>query len=301
VNGYGSHLSLQRVPSEHYEMLDELGRGAIGIVRRARDRRLDRLVAIKELHSVTSVARRRFAREISITARLQHPGVVTLIEAGVWPSGSPFYAMRVIEGPSLKQLIHGLRSRADREALLPHVLAVAETIAFAHREGIIHRDLKPSNVVVGRFGETVVIDWGLAKDLRLEAGPEGSEAGAERDLDINGPTATASGKVLGTPAYMPPEQALGGDVDERADIYSLGAILYHVLAGATACRGNSAAEMLASSACATPVPIGEREPGVPEQLAAIVNRAMERERASRYGAAAELADDLRRYLEAHRR
>ncbi len=137
---------------------------------RASDTRLNRPVAIKELlGSAGEVAEERFVREALLTARLQHPSIVPLYEAGRWPSGAPFYAMKLVTGRSLEDVIAESLTLPQRLALLPHVLAAAEAMAYAHSERIIHRDLKPANVLVGAFGETVVIDWGLAKDL---AAPE---------------------------------------------------------------------------------------------------------------------------------
>src|SRR5262249_21782431 len=144
------------------------------------------------------------------------------------PDGSAFYAMKLVSGRSLRDLIHEASGLDGRLALLPNLLAVAEAIAFAHSRRIIHRDLKRSNVMVGEFGETVVIGCGLAKDL--------SDTGPASDIP-EAPYGAASsdqtelGTILGTPAYMPPEQARGEPVDERADVYALGAMLYHVLVG----------------------------------------------------------------------
>src|SRR5689334_7033248 len=156
------------VEPRSYEIAGEVGRGGIGRVLRACDTRLNRPVAIKELlGSAGEVAEERFVREALLTARLQHPSIVPLYEAGRWPSGAPFYAMKLVTGRSLEEVIAESRTLEQRLALLPHVLAATEAMAYAHSEQIIHRDLKPANVLVGAFGETVVIDWGLAKDLAL--------------------------------------------------------------------------------------------------------------------------------------
>jgi WD40 repeat protein len=273
-------------------MISEEGRGGIGIVRRARDLRLDREVAIKELQRDSHLARKRFEREMRITARLQHPGVVPVHEAGRWPDGSPFYTMKLVEGRSLKEIIAETRTLEQRIAILPHVLAVAETIAFAHSQRILHRDLKPSNVIIGGYGETVVIDWGLAKDLTE---PESLEVdrGPYRVLPDQG--LTVAGQVMGTPSYMPPEQARGEEVDERADIYAVGAILYHILAGGPPYRGGTSAEVLELLANRPPQALAQRVPGVPDDLAAIVEKAMHRDATQRYQSAALMVDDLRRF------
>ena len=222
------------VEPDSYSIDGHLAQGGIGRIFRARDRRLERPVAVKELiEGGDGVAEERFVREALLTARLQHPSIVPVYEAGRWPSGEPFYAMKLVSGRTLTEVIDGAATLEQRLALLPHVLAVVEAIAYAHSERIIHRDLKPANVLIGPFGETVVIDWGLAKDLAEDA----PEAPSERDAAPSARTAavaalTMVGTIMGTPAYMPPEQATGRPVDERADVYALGAILYHLLAGA---------------------------------------------------------------------
>src|SRR5262245_24092437 len=151
-----------RDPSR-YKILAEHGRGGIGRVVRATDREFGRDVALKELLRRSPMAEVRFLREAVITSRLEHPNIVPVHEAGHWPDGTPFYTMKLVSGRSLRELIDEARTLEDRLALLPRVLAVADAIAYAHARGVIHRDLKPANIIVGEYGETVVIDWGLAK------------------------------------------------------------------------------------------------------------------------------------------
>jgi WD40 repeat protein/serine/threonine protein kinase len=308
IEGGASRLAI--VDRGSYEVAAEVGRGGIGRVLRACDTRLNRPVAIKELlGSAGEVAEERFVREALLTARLQHPSIVPLYEAGRWPSGAPFYAMKLVTGRSLEDVIAETRSLPQRLALLPHVLAAAEAMAYAHSEQIIHRDLKPANVLVGAFGETVVIDWGLAKDLALPAA-EGDapidEAAAAIELSrplrrsTPGTTPPAEaltlhGAVMGTPAYMPPEQAQGSGVDERADVYALGAILYHLLAGACPYDGDTSGQILRRVLASPPEPLALRQPGIPQDLVTIVTKAMARDRADRYPSARELAEDLRRF------
>src|SRR5688572_16340495 len=153
------------VDEAHYELGAEHARGGLGRILRGRDRRLARPVAVKELIVENEETRARFVREARITARLQHPGIVPIYEAGRWSSGHPFYAMKMVAGQPLSAVIAARKELAERLALLPKVLAVAETMAYAHSQGVVHRDLKPGNVLVGEYGETVVIDWGLAKEL----------------------------------------------------------------------------------------------------------------------------------------
>src|SRR5688572_16288182 len=157
---------------ERYELGEEIARGGMGTVYAAHDRTLDRKVAVKVMRagrsdlpgspSLSTGLARRFTREVMLTARLQHPAIVPVYDAGTFDEGSPFYAMRMVAGQTLDRAADG--ELAQRLGLLPSVLAVAEAIAYAHSEGVVHRDLKPQNVLVGRFGETVLLDWGLAKD-----------------------------------------------------------------------------------------------------------------------------------------
>jgi WD40 repeat protein/tRNA A-37 threonylcarbamoyl transferase component Bud32 len=286
-------MPLVTVPDAHYAIVAEQGRGGIGVVLRARDQRLGRIVAVKQLQTTSLAAEDRFEREMRVTARLQHPGVVPVYEAGRFASGVPFYAMKLIEGESLRQLMERATSTSDRLALLPHMVAVADAMAYAHSRGVIHRDLKPSNVIVGPYGETAVIDWGMAKDLSADAEAQEGQGGAE--VDDADPELTRPGEVLGTPTYMAPEQALGDAVDARADVWSLGVMLYHLLAGLPPFRGPSSAEILRQVRQGVFRPLAEVQPEVPAELSAIVAHAMARDAASRYAHAGELAADLHRF------
>ena len=282
------HAELIAIDASHYVLSHEIARGGMGRIRVARDRRLGRMVAVKEILVRDGDLARRFEREARITAKLQHPSIVSVYEAGTWPSGMPFYAMPLVKGRSLDEVIAENKTLDERMALLPNVLAVADAIAYAHGERVIHRDLKPKNVLVGSFGETVVIDWGLAKDLdspELAVGARGGGSGLETEL----------GEVMGTPAYMPPEQAEGQTVDERADVYAIGALLTHVLCGKPPYEGRSAIELLGAVKAGPPTPLRTREPSAPADLIAIVERAMARDRSARYPTARELAEDLRRF------
>ena len=276
---------------DRYEQVNEHARGGLGRVVRAVDRRLGRTVAVKELlrHDASNEA--RFLREAMITARLEHPGIVPVHEAGRWPNGDPYYVMKLVEGRTLKELIAKAPALRERLALLPHVIAVADAVGYAHSQGVIHRDLKPSNVIVGEFGETIVVDWGLARDRKRDL-PEP----AEDVITAGGSGAsTVSGKVVGTPAYMSPEQALGGVVDERADVYALGAVLYEVLAGSPPHADSTPQAVLDRVIAGPPRPLAMVVPGVPGELATIVRKAMARDPEARYPNAIALAEDLRRF------
>ena len=281
---------LATVERRHYVIRGEIAKGGMGRVLEARDLRLGRSVAIKELLPKNRDAARRFEREARITARLQHPAIIHVYEAGVWPGGEPFYAMTKVTGRSLADVVAERKTLVERLGLLPNVIAVADALAYAHSQDVIHRDLKPANVLVGGFGETVVIDWGLAKDLSAPADPAMS-----LEMRIKPAEETLSGSVVGTPAYMPPEQARGESVDHRADVYALGALLYKVLVGAPPYAGSSSNEVVQKVLDGPPVAVDEREPGAPADLVAIVKKAMAREPGDRYPTAAELAADLKRF------
>lgn len=271
----------------------EIASGGMGRITRANDRRLGREVAIKEV--LDPDLRARFEREAMITARLQHPAIIPIYEAGVWPDGSAFYTMRLVDGGTLAASIENTTTMAERVALLPHVVAVTEALAYAHSRRIIHRDLKPGNVLVGAFGETVVIDWGLAKEIDQASDERGQ---LSPSLVPSSPHLTSAGAVLGTPGFMSPEQASGDELDARADVYALGSILYNVLAGVAPYYDQHAGDtpdlLVELVRLKPPTPLSELAPDVPADLRAIVERAMG-PMATRYPSAKEMAEELRRF------
>jgi WD40 repeat protein len=293
-------VMLPRVDPRAYALGFEVARGGMGRILSARDLRVGRPVAIKELLGRSRALAARFEREARVTARLQHPGIVPIYEIGHWPDGTPFYAMRPVDGGTLREAIDAEPTLPARLGLLSAVIAATEAVAFAHARRIIHRDLTPSNVLVGAYGETVVIDWGLAKDL---AGPP------EPDDEPAAPAAapgglTSAGAVMGTAAYMPPEQANGQPVDERADVYALGAILYHVLTGNPPYHGRRTDELLTQLKASPPPALDALVTGAPRDLVSIVAKAMARQPGDRYPSARELAEELKRFqtgrfVEAH--
>ncbi|MBL0212274.1 MAG: protein kinase [Myxococcales bacterium] len=288
----GREPALPSIDPRRYVIREELARGGMGKVSIAFDTALGRLVAIKELlvdtHGHAGVAA-RFRRELALTARLQHPSIVGIMDGGTWTAGEPVYVMRLVQGESLDKTIARATTTAARLALLPHMIAVVDALAYAHAQRIIHRDLKPANVLVGELGETVVIDWGIAKDLDR---PEAEAVALAPFRDQPGDAHTMAGAVLGTPAYMPPEQALGEPVDARADVYALGAVLYQLLTGNPPHRGRTLEAIVVSVLHGPPPPLPD---DVPPDLAAIVRRAMAREVGDRYPSAGELALDLKRF------
>lgn len=270
---------------------DEIARGGLGRILEAYDRRLNRRVALKELIPRDERAEARFIREALITARLEHPNIVTVHEAGRWPTGQRFYAMKLVEGQTLSELL----DHADDEkrlSLLPAVIDVCDAVAYAHSQGILHRDLKPANVMVGPFNETVLLDWGLAKDLNADEDPTVPIDPASPSPDV---FMTNDGMVVGTPPYMPPEQALAQELDERSDVYALGAMIYQVLSGRRPYQDVTPDRILAEVAAHPPTPLSDLAPDAPPALVAIVEKAMARKPEKRFPSAAELAKELRRY------
>jgi WD40 repeat protein len=278
-----------------YAVVREFAHGGLGRILEAEDTTLHRTVAIKELRVAGGRGQARFHHEALVTARLQHPSIVPLYDIGHWESGEPYYTMRLVSGRPLDEVIAATQTLDQRLGLLPHVIAVADAMAYAHRQRIVHRDLKPSNVMVGEFGETVVIDWGLAKDLAGVEAPGDADHGPYRGPELPAPL-TQAGEVMGTPVYMAPEQAMGEELDERADVYAIGAILYQVLTGRWPHTGATSAQVIARLISGEQIPpIEGQQPDVPPDLAAIVTKAMRFEREARYPSASELAGDLRRF------
>ncbi len=257
---------------DRFELGDELGRGGMGRVVAATDRALAREVAIKQALADDDVDLARFEREVRITARLEHPAIVPVHDAGRDRNGRPFYVMRRLQGRPLSDRIHDAAGPRERLALVPYVLSAVDAAAFAHARNVIHRDIKPSNILVGEYGETLLIDWGLARELSED--PDRSGAASTTD----GSLLTQVGHVIGTPGYMAPEQQRGELADTRADVYALGATLAEVLSG-------------------QPPPKSTRfDDDVPQELIAIVRKATADEPAARYADAGELAADLRAFL-----
>src|SRR4051812_23001976 len=258
-------------PYQRYRLGAELGRGGMGRVVEAFDTQLGRTVALKEvLPKAAPGAARRFVREVQITARLEHASIVPLYDSGTTADGRPYYVMRRVSGRPLDEMIARAPALADRLALLPNLLSAIDAIAHAHRRGVIHRDLKPANILVGELGETVVIDWGLAKVIGEPEDPDESGQPLPSAADS---LQTQAGSVFGTPGFMPPEQARGDELGPRSDVYALGATLYQLLAGVPPIAGTSATEMIASTMRARSIKsVAQVCPGAPPELVAIVDK-----------------------------
>lgn len=285
-------------PSGRYRSADVFASGGLGMVRRAFDRTLGRTVALKELRDSTQGGEgaARLMREAMLTARLEHPSIIPIYDLGTHDDGSPYYCMRLVQGRPLSALIEATRTAAERIALLPHVIAVADAMAYAHEAGVIHRDLKPDNVLVGEFGQTVVIDWGLAKAVGENSTINDPDLmGAEHQTAIQDLDLTRTGQVMGTLLYMPPEQATGSPIDERADVYAIGAILYHVLAARPPYSDLPSQSIYTEILQAPPTEISLLAPEIHVDLHAVVRKAMARALAERYLSAKDLAADLKRF------
>jgi eukaryotic-like serine/threonine-protein kinase len=301
------------IEGARFQKLRPHASGGLGDVFVARDEELRREVALKEIqsrHADHPESRARFVREAEITGGLEHPGVVPVYALGQYADGRPYYAMRFIRGDSLKEAIarfHGspARNPQDRNLelrqLLSRFIAVCNAIAYAHSRGVLHRDLKPSNIMLGEFGETLVVDWGLAKSM---AAPEPKEEspgstspwlqpvpGSDSDL-------TRIGQALGTPAYMSPEQAAGrlDQMGPASDVYSLGATLYHLLTGQAPFGKSEAGEVLNQVQRGDFPPPGRVNRQVPAALEAICLRAMALQVQARFQSATALAGDLEHFL-----
>jgi eukaryotic-like serine/threonine-protein kinase len=266
---------MQAPHHERYLPLEPLGAGGMGVVYRARDQELARDVAIKVLASPHPHPEEcaRLVSEARVLAALEHPGIVPVHDVGTLEDGRPFYVMKCVQGAPLD--IYARAGLAQAEVLRVF-RQVCDAVGFAHAAGIIHRDLKPGNVMIGTFGEVLVVDWGVAKVERPHSGrSETTIWSAELD--------TSPGVVMGTPAYMAPEQRTGDGVgvDARTDVFGLGGILHFLLTGTHPSDAESA----------------ERWRSVPKALRAIAQRARSLDPRERYPSAAALADDLSAFSE----
>jgi hypothetical protein len=281
-------------PDARYRLGQELGRGGMGRVVEAFDTHLGRTVALKEVLPQGGNIDRRFQREVRITARLEHASIVPLYDSGRLADGRPFYVMRRVSGKPLDEAIANAGGLDRRLALLPNVLAAIDAVAHAHSRGVIHRDLKPQNILVGSLGETVVIDWGLAKVIGDDDDPPDS-------LEPHLPSAADSvqtqvGSIFGTPGFMAPEQARGDELGPAGDVYALGATLYQMLVGKPPFGGTSATEMISKTLRNRLEPIATAAPDAPAELRTIIEKALAYEQRDRYPNAGELAEDVRRFL-----
>jgi len=314
--------------SGRYELREEVARGGMGMILKVWDKNLRRTLAMKaaftgvpdETDPVSLAQVTRFLEEAQITGQLDHPGIVPVHELGVDEEGRVFFTMRLIRGQTLDEVIRLARRDEEgwnRARALDVMVRVCEAMAYAHSKGVIHRDIKPANVMVGKFGEVYVMDWGLAKVIGRPDphGPRLNESVAllrtqvrtDRAEDIsrtpNSPFVTLEGTIVGTPPYMPPEQAEGriDALDPRSDVYSVGALLYTLLTGRMPYvePGDraAAADVIGKLLTGPPAPILSLDRTAPAELVAICEKAMARKREERYADMVGMAEDLRAYVE----
>jgi eukaryotic-like serine/threonine-protein kinase len=247
--------------SPRYVVIEEIGRGGMGTVYRAHDEELGRDVAVKISNAIDRTDfDRRLQREARALARLEHPGIVPIHDAGRLADGRIFYVMKRVEGRTLREHLESVADPVERLRVFERI---CEPVAFAHARGVVHRDLKPDNVMIGAFGEVIVMDWGLAKAVDDDA---------------------EEGNIAGTRGFMAPEQARGAEaeVDHRADVYGLGAILYQLVSS----------DLLPADADPQSV---LRRRGVPRPLAAICAKALQAGPSDRYQTVTALGEDVARY------
>lgn len=360
----------ERDPKKNYDLIEDFARGGMGKIWRAMDLRIRREVAYKELlpNALRSpIVVERFLKEAQVTGQLEHPGIVPIYDLGWQENGTPFYSMKLIRGEPFKKSIehyHSLPRESGERRLafvktLQQFVAICNTLGYAHQRSVLHRDLKPLNIMCGDFGETLVIDWGLARlvndpdnspmgdgpviDLDALSGdaddataaieasaPRGgsddatrsaTQAGGTHGTGTHGGTHTGQtttgarrqsvvtdyasegsktvmGSVMGTPAYMPPEQARGlhDQLDARADIYSLGAILYEVLTNRAPIPRGKLPEMLKNVVEGNIEPPRKIDPTIPKPLEAVCMKALAKEKADRYASALDLSREIERWL-----
>jgi serine/threonine protein kinase len=272
-----------RAEGEEFTVGPLLGQGGFAAVFRARDDALHRDVAVKVLDleiAPSPTLAERFLREARTVAQLEHPHIVPIYKVGRQGTVLLYIVMRCIDGPSLRQLL-GTHQRLSVGDAARITRQVADALACAHAQGIVHRDVKPDNILIDKkTGLVLVTDFGIAKAAQAAAAAPGGEL------------LTVEGMIIGTPQYMSPEQAAGDVVDARSDIYSLGIVLYHMLAGAPPFDGTSSASIIAKQLTAAPEPVVRRRADVSPALAAILDRMLEKDPARRYQSAAEVSQAL---------
>jgi serine/threonine-protein kinase len=262
-----------------YEVVSELGRGSMGAVYKARDPQIGRTVAIKIILTANLSAealeqyKQRFMREAQAAGQMSHPGIVTIHDIAEDASGQPFLVMEFIEGIGLDRLLVPGAERLPVERCLDIGIQVAEALEYAHRRGVVHRDIKPANILLTHDGRAKIADFGIAK--------------------LAGVQLTQTGQMMGTPAFMSPEQFSGGAVDARSDLFSLGAMLYWMLTGEKPFGGESLTVVSFRVVYTEPIPANRINPALPPELETVLARCLAKNPADRYASCRELAEDLK--------
>jgi serine/threonine protein kinase len=277
----------------HYRLIEKIGEGGMGVVWKAEDPRLGRHVALKFIPDEVARDRERverFLREARAASATNHPNICSIHDIGDW-DGRRFIVMEIVEGRSLRRHIDG--KPMDVGTAVDLAIQVADALAAAHAKGIIHRDIKPDNVFVtgdpAGSPSAKILDFGLAKMAAGPAPESPTDHAARTAMDLTAPTT-----VTGTLPYMPPEQALGKELDPRTDLFSLGAVLYEMITGSYPFEGESSAEVLEALLTRVPAAPTDRNPNVPPQLDRVVEKALEKDPARRYQTAGDLRGDLDR-------
>lgn len=300
--------SLTRYPPTKFH-----ARGGLGAVFQAQDKELNRLVALKEIlpdHAANERLQEKFIFEAEITGALEHPGIVPVYGLGRYEDDQPYYAMRFIRGESFRDAIEQFHKDNDLSAdlyygrdfrsLLRRLVDACNAMHYAHESGVVHRDIKPDNIMIGGYGETLVVDWGLAKLFDSSEKPQGSGIKTTR-ISIRATGSgrnTSEGSAVGTPMYMSPEQANGKHdrLDGRTDVYSLGAVLFNIVTGKYPVEGKTARDIITNvqhGKLRTPISI---VPCAPKAIASICRKAMAVNPSDRYQTAVELAQDIERWM-----
>lgn len=289
---------------DRYTEFVPLGRGGAGIIQTCRDNNLGRTVVMKVLHSQLSRQehmRARFLREARVTAQLQHPNTVPVYEVGHDREGCLYFTMKRVEGDTLRDILEKqtlgdkkMIETYDLDRLLGVVIQVCNALGYAHAHGVVHRDVKPENILIGTFGEVMLLDWGVAKVWAMEDEPDQAEMAHQELTDV--------GQRPGTPLYMSPEQVRGGSedgaqIDARTDIYSIGVVLYEILTLKEPLRGERVTETFEMIVKEEPIPPSERTPNrkIPRLLAAIAMKALSKDPEDRQQSMPELVNALREF------